>query len=142
MPIAQLLSEALRAIRAHLLRSFLTLLGIIIGVTTLVGVVSVIAGLNAFVQDKVIQLAPDVYVVEKYGFRPGRAARVAAVPAEHRKYDVRTAQEREGDVREGEDCDLSVGSGEAWSRPERVSPEDSPLRPRASGRGLPPRLQR
>ncbi len=67
MPIAELLSEALRAIRAHLLRSFLTLLGIIIGVTTLVGVVSVIAGLNSFVQDKVIQLAPDVYVVEKFG---------------------------------------------------------------------------
>jgi len=49
------------------LRSFLTLLGIIIGVTTLVGVVSVIAGLNSFVQEKVIQLAPDVYVVEKFG---------------------------------------------------------------------------
>ena len=34
---------------------------------TLVGVVSVISGLNAFVQDKVIQLAPDVYVVTKFG---------------------------------------------------------------------------
>ena len=49
------------------LRSFLTLLGIIIGVATLVGVVSVISGLNGFVQDKVIQLAPDVYVVTKFG---------------------------------------------------------------------------
>jgi putative ABC transport system permease protein len=63
----ELLLEALRAIRAHRLRSFLTLLGIIIGVATLVGVVSVISGLNAFVQDKVIQLAPDVYVVTKFG---------------------------------------------------------------------------
>ena len=63
----ELLREALRAIRAHALRSFLTLLGIIIGVSTLVGVVSVIAGLNGFVLEKVIQLAPDVYVVQKFG---------------------------------------------------------------------------
>jgi putative ABC transport system permease protein len=59
--------EALRAIRAHTLRSFLTLLGIIIGVATLVGVVSVITGLNAYVREKVISLAPDVFVVTKFG---------------------------------------------------------------------------
>jgi putative ABC transport system permease protein len=65
--LGELTSEALRAIRAHTLRSFLTLLGIIIGVATLVGVVSVITGLNVFVREKVIQLAPDVYVVTKFG---------------------------------------------------------------------------
>jgi putative ABC transport system permease protein len=65
--LGELTSEALRAIRAHTLRSFLTLLGIIIGVATLVGVVSVITGLNVFVREKVIQLAPDVYVVQKFG---------------------------------------------------------------------------
>ena len=63
----ELLREALRAIRAHALRSFLTLLGIIIGVSTLVGVVAVISGLNTFVLERVIQLAPDVYVVQKFG---------------------------------------------------------------------------
>jgi putative ABC transport system permease protein len=67
MSRGELLREALRAIRAHGLRSFLTLLGIIIGVSTLVGVVAVISGLNSFVLDKVIQLAPDVYVVQKFG---------------------------------------------------------------------------
>ncbi len=67
MSSGELLREALKAIRAHTLRSFLTLLGIIIGVSTLVGVVSVIAGLNTFVLEKVIQLAPDVYVVQKFG---------------------------------------------------------------------------
>jgi putative ABC transport system permease protein len=63
----ELLREALRALRANALRSGLTLLGIIIGVGTLVGVISVIAGLDGFVKDKVIQLAPDVYVVERFG---------------------------------------------------------------------------
>ena len=63
----ELLREALRALRANALRSGLTLLGIIIGVGTLVGVISVIAGLDGFVKDKVIQLAPDVYVVTRFG---------------------------------------------------------------------------
>jgi putative ABC transport system permease protein len=59
--------EALQALRAHRLRSLLTLLGIIIGVATLVGVVSVITGLNGWGQEKVITLSPDVYVVTKFG---------------------------------------------------------------------------
>jgi putative ABC transport system permease protein len=67
MPNGELLRESLRALRAHALRSVLTLLGIIIGVATLVGVISVISGLDAFVKDRVIQLAPDVYVVTKFG---------------------------------------------------------------------------
>jgi putative ABC transport system permease protein len=72
MPLSEVLREALRAIRAHTLRSFLTLLGIIIGVATLVGVVAVIAGLNAFVSERVIQLAPDVYVVQRFGIITSR----------------------------------------------------------------------
>jgi putative ABC transport system permease protein len=67
MPKGELLRESLRALRAHALRSALTLLGIIIGVATLVGVISVISGLDAYVKDRVIQLAPDVYVVTKFG---------------------------------------------------------------------------
>jgi putative ABC transport system permease protein len=67
MSARELLQEALRALRANALRSGLTLLGIIIGVSTLVGVISVITGLDAFVQDKIIQLAPDVYIVQKFG---------------------------------------------------------------------------
>jgi putative ABC transport system permease protein len=64
---AELFRAAVESIRAHTLRSFLTLLGIIIGVATVVGVASVISGVNAYVQDKVIQLAPDVYVITKFG---------------------------------------------------------------------------
>jgi putative ABC transport system permease protein len=67
LPKGELLRESLRALRAHALRSVLTLLGIIIGVATLVGVISVISGLDAYVKDRVIRLAPDVYVVTKFG---------------------------------------------------------------------------
>jgi putative ABC transport system permease protein len=64
---ADLARAALGALRAHKLRSFLTLLGVIIGVTTMVSVVAVIAGLDAYVKDKVIRLAPDVFVVDRLG---------------------------------------------------------------------------
>jgi putative ABC transport system permease protein len=67
MDLGELFRESLRAIRKNALRSFLTLLGIVIGVATLVGVVSVISGLNLFVRDKLFGLAPDVFVVSKFG---------------------------------------------------------------------------
>ncbi len=75
----ELLRVAMRAIRAHKLRSFLTLLGIIIGVSTIVGVVGIISGLNAYVKDKIIVLAPDVYLVEKFGIIRSREEFIQAV---------------------------------------------------------------
>jgi putative ABC transport system permease protein len=72
MDLGELGREAVHALSAHRLRSFLTLLGIIIGVGTLVGVVSVITGLNSYVRERVIQLSPDVYVVQKFGIIQGR----------------------------------------------------------------------
>ena len=68
----ELLWASLRAIRAHTLRSFLTLLGVIIGVATIVTVVGVISGLNTYVKEKIIVLAPDVYLVEKFGIIQSR----------------------------------------------------------------------
>jgi len=67
MPLGDLCQEAFQAIRAHLLRSVLTLLGVIIGVGTIVGVVPVVLGLNAYVTGKVYRLAPDVFIVTKLG---------------------------------------------------------------------------
>jgi putative ABC transport system permease protein len=67
MDFDELLREVLRTVRANPLRSFLTLLGVIIGVATLVAVVAVISGLNVFVRDQVFALAPDVFVVNKLG---------------------------------------------------------------------------
>lgn len=72
MSVSDLFSEALISIRANALRSFLTLLGIIIGVATIVAVVSVIAGLDGYVKEKVILLSPDVFVVTKFGIIQGR----------------------------------------------------------------------
>jgi putative ABC transport system permease protein len=77
--LGELFRASVDSIRAHKLRSFLTLLGIIIGVTTVVAVASVISGLNAYVRDKVIQLSPDVFVVTKFGVITSREEFLDAV---------------------------------------------------------------
>ncbi|MBI1852432.1 MAG: ABC transporter permease [Planctomycetes bacterium] len=58
---------ALRAIRANLLRSFLTLLGIIIGITAIISVIAVINGLNLYVAENLSNFGPNVYVITKFG---------------------------------------------------------------------------
>ncbi len=67
MPLREVFAVALQALRRNKLRSFLTLLGVIIGVATVVSVVSIISGLNGYVRDKVLNLNPDVLVFTKYG---------------------------------------------------------------------------
>jgi putative ABC transport system permease protein len=58
---------ALDALRAHKLRSFLTLLGVILAVTTLVAVMSVVAGLNFYVAERVANLGANVFLVDRFG---------------------------------------------------------------------------
>jgi putative ABC transport system permease protein len=69
---SELFQVSFHALRRNKLRSFLTLLGVIIGVMTVVAVVSVISGLNGYVRDKVLNLNPDVLVFTKYGIIRGR----------------------------------------------------------------------
>jgi putative ABC transport system permease protein len=64
---SELFSLVIQALRLNKLRSGLTLLGVIIGVMTVVSVLSIITGLNDYVMSKVINLNPDVVVFTKYG---------------------------------------------------------------------------
>ena len=64
---AETLKLAVDAIRAHKLRSFLTLLGVILAVTTLVSVMSVIAGLNFYVADRIANLGANTYLIHRFG---------------------------------------------------------------------------
>ncbi len=74
-----LLQLALKSLRAHKLRSFLTLLGIIIGVTTIVVVVGGISGLNRSVAKEMESFSPDVYVVTRFGIIMGRKQFIEAL---------------------------------------------------------------
>jgi putative ABC transport system permease protein len=69
---AETMRLALDALRAHKLRSFLTLLGVILAVTTLVSVMSVIAGLNLYIADRVANLGANVFVIDRFGIITSR----------------------------------------------------------------------
>ena len=60
------------ALTRHKMRAFLTLLGVMIGVASVVGVVSVISGLNTYVKDKLFGLNPDIVIFTKYGIITSR----------------------------------------------------------------------
>src|SRR5580658_1514857 len=65
--LGETLLQALDTLRAHKLRSFLTLLGIILAVTTLVAVMSIVNGLNLYVATKIANLGANSFVVNRYG---------------------------------------------------------------------------
>src|SRR3972149_12306551 len=65
--LGEALRMALDALRAHKLRSYLTLLGGVLAVTTLVAVMSVVNGLNLYVADRVATLGANVFVVDRMG---------------------------------------------------------------------------
>lgn len=63
------ISIALQAIRANKLRSMLTILGVIIGVTTIMAMVSIIEGLNQSMKSQIAAIGSDVLYIRP--FRPG-----------------------------------------------------------------------
>src|SRR5271155_2153353 len=50
---------------AHKLRSVLTLLGVVIGVMSVIAVVSIVNGLNRYVAEKIFNLGADVFLVSR-----------------------------------------------------------------------------
>jgi putative ABC transport system permease protein len=70
---------ALGAIRANQLRSFLTLLGTIIGVASVISVIAFVQGLNRFVSDKLLNAGSNVFEIDKFGFITSNDAYVDAL---------------------------------------------------------------
>jgi putative ABC transport system permease protein len=66
MPFFEAIKLALSAILGHKLRSFLTLLGVIFGVATVIVVVSLIEGFNAYVDEKIANIGTNAFSVSKY----------------------------------------------------------------------------
>ncbi|HLW78419.1 MAG TPA: ABC transporter permease, partial [Terriglobia bacterium] len=57
---------ALEALRAHKLRSFLTLLGVVISTTTLIVVISIVNGMNTYIADHVANLGANVFILHQF----------------------------------------------------------------------------
>ena len=65
MPFSEAIAIALQSLRANKLRSFLTVLGILIGVSSVIAVVAITDGLDRYMADKVLQLGTRAFYVEK-----------------------------------------------------------------------------
>ncbi len=66
MGIREAIAVALGTLRAHKLRSFLTLLGVIISVCTLVAVVAMVQGVNTYVGSKIARLGSNIFSVSQF----------------------------------------------------------------------------
>ena len=65
MSFGEAVEIAAASLWTHKLRSILTLLGVVIGVTSVIAVVSFINGLNSYVAEKVFNLGADVFLVNR-----------------------------------------------------------------------------
>src|SRR5215468_10888390 len=68
MNFTETLKLALSAIWAHKLRSFLTLLGMIIGVTAFMVVLSILQGFNVYVDEKIAGIGTNSFTIRRFSF--------------------------------------------------------------------------
>ena len=62
---------ALEALRSHMLRSFLTLLGVVIATTTLIVVMSVVNGMNLYIAEHIANLGTNTFVLHQFQWAQG-----------------------------------------------------------------------
>src|SRR4026208_1243417 len=68
MDFSETLKLAFSAIWAHKLRSFLTLLGMIIGVAALMIVLSVLQGFNSYIDEKIAGIGSNSFTIQRFSF--------------------------------------------------------------------------
>ncbi len=66
MSFYEALKLAFASILSHKLRSFLTLLGVIFGVATVIVVVSLVEGFNAYVDEKIANIGTNAFSVQRF----------------------------------------------------------------------------
>ncbi len=68
MNLAETIKLAFSAIWAHKLRSFLTLLGMIIGMTAFMVVLSLLQGFNTYVDEKIAGIGSNSFTIQRFNF--------------------------------------------------------------------------
>jgi putative ABC transport system permease protein len=66
VPLREPIGVALETLRAHKMRSFLMLLGIILSVATLIVVIALISGVNQYIANKVANLGSNAFTVMRF----------------------------------------------------------------------------
>jgi putative ABC transport system permease protein len=107
MNFTETLKLALAAIWAHKLRSFLTLLGMIIGVTAFMVVLSILQGFNNYVDEKIAGIGSNSFAINRFSFEDFRDSDALA-EAQRRNKDL-TFEELEF-VRKNGDLIKKIGA--------------------------------
>ena len=90
---AENLSVAWESLRVRKVRSMLTLLGIVIGVTSVISVAAIISGLNRFVQERVEKLGSRTYFVSRIQLGPQNFGRLPEKIRKRRYFEYDYARE-------------------------------------------------
>ena len=67
MGFFEILQLVFGTFRANKLRAFLTLLGVIIGVTTVITVVAIVRGMNRYVISTITQAGSNTFRIDRFG---------------------------------------------------------------------------
>jgi putative ABC transport system permease protein len=62
---------AMEALRSHMMRSFLTLLGVVIATTTLIVVMSIVNGMNLYIAEHIANLGTNTFVLHQFQWAQG-----------------------------------------------------------------------
>src|SRR5918994_8008985 len=65
--LSEIVGMSIGTLRASKMRSALTVLGVVIGITSIVGMTSLIRGFDNSLRDSISQLGPDTIMVQKWG---------------------------------------------------------------------------
>ena len=84
--VGESMAMAVSSLWSNKLRTFLTLLGIIIGVLTIIAVVSIIQGLNNYVYTKMAFFGANDFSVSKFSFIGGN---LSAIREQMKRKDLR-----------------------------------------------------
>jgi putative ABC transport system permease protein len=126
------LKMALEAMRAHKLRAFLTLLGVVIGVMTIISMMTVLGGIKRRIDNSMqSQLSANVFQVQRYDGGAG----IHIGDGEHRKWRPEIKAEYADAIRKRCPSVRAVGV-EAWQfgyRVKRGSLESNPNQQIAGG---------
>src|SRR5260221_9188880 len=66
MPFSEAIRIAVASLRSNKLRSLLTVLGILIGVSSVIAVVAITEGLDAYIAERVLELGSQSFTVQKF----------------------------------------------------------------------------
>ena len=126
---------AFTAIWTHKLRSFLTLLGVIIGVTTIIAMMTIITGLQREIERDMSELAPNTFQVQRYDIDMG-------FNAHSRKRKYRSIIIRQYTDAINEKCpSVMMAGAEVWHYEKEVRHRDRKTNPNVVISGATPEYQ-